>query len=168
MNFFFSAMSGSNLNEEVSKQEENVEYGDHLSNNLIEIDISEYETLISENKALKDMISSRVIERMNPPTDVISNEISFNEKSTIELSFYMKIILAITVIMLSLAFHIIYLSVASCLFYTNGSSKCWVKSWLGMPVYASFFIDLILYLLIDFQLVLIILILRSKIIELKR
>jgi len=161
-------MSGSNLNEEVSKQEENVEYGDHLSNNLIEIDISEYETLISENKALKDMISSRVIERMNPPTDVISNEISFNEKSTIELGFYMKIILAITVIMLSLAFHIIYLSVASCLFYTNGSSKCWVKSWLGMPVYASFFIDLTLYLLIGFQLVLIILILRSKIIELKR
>jgi len=161
-------MSGSNLNEKVSKQAERVEYGDHLSNNLIEIDFSEYETLLSENKALKEIISNRVIERINLPSDRELNETSVNEKSTIELSFYMKIILAITVIMLSLAFHIIYLSVASCLFYTNGSSKCWVKSWLGMPVYASFFIDLTLYLLIGFQLVLIILILRSKIIELKR
>ena len=65
--------------------------------------------------------------------------------------------------MLSLAFHIISLSVASCLFYTNGSSQCWIKSWLGIPVYASFFIDLTLYLLIGCQLVLIILILKTKI-----
>ena len=161
-------MSGSNLKEKVSKREEKIDYRDHLSKNLIEIQISEYETLISENKVLKEIISNRVIERMNPSSDIKSNEISVNEKSTIEISFYVKIILAITVIMLSLAFHIIYLSVASCLFYTNGSSKCWVKSWLGMPVYASFFIDLTLYLLIGFQLVLIILILRSKIFELKK
>ncbi len=101
---------------------------------------------------------------MSQPTE--PNEINYTKNSRIDLSFYVKIILAITVIMLSLAFHIVYLSVASCLFYTNGSSKCWIKSWLGMPVYASFFIDLTLYLLICFQLVLIILILRSKIIEL--
>ena len=163
--FFFSVMSGSKINEKTSIQEEKVDYGDHLSNNLIEIDLSKYETLLSENKALKDIISNRIIERINPSSDGKSNEISFNEKSTIDLSFYVKIIIAITVIMLSLAFHLIYLSVASCLFYTNGSSKCWIKSWLGMPVYASFFIDLTLYLLIGFQLVLIVLILRSKLSE---
>ena len=134
----------------------------------MEIDISEYEAVLSENKALKEIISSRVIEKINSPLNGNSNGISYTEKSSIDLGFYVKIILAITVIMLSLAFHIVYLSVASCLFYTNGSSNCWFKSWLGMPVNVSFFIDLTLYLLIGFQLVLVILILRSKIIELKK
>ena len=157
-------MSGSNIKEKISKQEEKGIYGDHSNKKLFEIDIGEYEALLSENKALKEIISDRVIERMSQSTE--PNEINYTKNSRIDLSFYVKIILAITVIMLSLAFHIVYLSVASCLFYTNGSSKCWIKSWLGMPVYASFFIDLTLYLLIYFQLVLIILILRSKIIEL--
>ena len=134
----------------------------------MEIDISEYKAVLSENKALKEIISSRVIEKIKSPLNGNSNGISYNEKSSIDLGFYVKIILAITVIMLSLAFHIVYLSVASCLFYTNGSSNCWFKSWLGMPVNVSFFIDLTLYLLIGFQLVLVILILRSKIIELKK
>ncbi len=123
---------------------------------------------MSENKTLKEIISNQGIERIDSSSHIHSNEVRTNEKSKTDISFYVKIILAITVIMLSLAFHIVYLSVASCLFYTNGDSKCWIKSWLGMPVYASFFIDLTLYLLIGFQLVLIILILRSKIIELKK
>lgn len=161
-------MSGSNIKEKISKQDKESDNRDQLSTNLIEIDFSEYETLLSENKALKDIISNRVIERINPSSDEKSNEVSGNDKSEIDIGFYVKIILAITVIMLSLAFHIIYLSVASCLFYTNGDQNCWIKSWLGMPVYASFFIDLTLYLLIGFQLILIILILRSKIIELKK
>ena len=161
-------MSGSNIKEKITKQVEKVGHGDKLSNGITEIDISEYEAVLSENKALKEIISNRVIERINSPSNGNSNGISYNEKTSIDLSFYVKIILAITVIMLSLAFHIVYLSVASCLFYTNGSSNCWFKSWLGMPVNVSFFIDLTLYLLIGFQLVLVILILRSKIIELKK
>jgi len=164
MYYFFSVKCGSNINEKIAKQVEKVDYGDQLSNAFMEIDISKYKAVLSENNALKEIISNHVIEKINLP----SNGISYNEKSSIDLSFYVKIILAITVIMLSLAFHIIYLSVASCLYYTEGSSDCWFKSWLGMPVYVSFFIDLTLYLLIGFQLVLIILILRSKIFELKR
>ena len=108
-----------------------------MSHKLIEIDISEYEALLSENRALKEIISDRIIERLSPTSEIGSNEIEHNKNSKIDLSFYVKVILAITLIMLSLAFHIVYLSVASCLFYTNGSSKCWIKSWLGMPVYAS-------------------------------
>lgn len=157
-------MSGSNIKGKILKQEEKSIYGDYLEKKLIEVGFDEYETLLSENKALKEIISDRVIERMGQSQE--KNQIEDIENSEIDLSFYVKIILAITVIMLALAFHIVYLSVASCLFYTNGSSKCWIKSWLGMPVYASFFIDLTLYLLIGFQLVLIILILRSKISEL--
>ncbi|MFX1338007.1 MAG: hypothetical protein ACFFDK_05320 [Promethearchaeota archaeon] len=158
-------MSGSNIKEKLLKPEEKSIYGDHSDKKLIKIEFDEYEALLSENKALKGLISDRIIEKMVRSPE--SNQKEYNKNSKIDLNFYVKIILAIIVIMLSLAFHIVYLSVASCLFYTNGSSDCWVKSWLGIPVYASFFIDLTLYLLIGFQLVLIILILRSKISELK-
>ena len=161
-------MSGSNIKEKILKQDKELDNRDQLSTNFIEIDFSEYEALLTENRALKDIISNRILEKINSSSDEELNEIRFNERNSIDLSFYVKIFLAITVIMLSLAFHIVYLSVASCLFYTNGDSKCWIKSWLGMPVYASFFIDFTLYLLIGFQLVLIILILRSKISELKK
>ena len=116
---------------------------------------------MSENQLLKQIISNHFNEKIDTGKKISSSE--FDDHTHHDYSFYMKIILAIAVIMLSLAFHIISLSVASCLFYTNGSSQCWIKSWLGIPVYASFFIDLTLYLLIGCQLVLIILILKTKI-----
>ncbi|TFG30364.1 MAG: hypothetical protein EU532_01050 [Promethearchaeota archaeon] len=144
-----------------SNQQEKIKSPIQGYNHLIEVDKSEYQGLLSENLLLKQIISNHFNEKFDNGKKISSSE--FKGHIHHDYGFYMKIILAIAVIILSLAFHIVYLSVASCLFYTNGSSQCWIKSWLGIPVYASFFIDLTLYLLIGCQLVLIILILKTKI-----
>ena len=43
-------MSGSNIKKKISKQDKKLDFKDQLSNNFIEIDFSEYEALLSENK----------------------------------------------------------------------------------------------------------------------
>lgn len=76
--------------------------------------------------------------------------------------FYFQIFLGILVIVLSLGFHILYLSVTSCLMYNDGNPFCWIVSWLGIDIHASFYLDIILYSLIGVQIIIIILIIRDK------
>ena len=160
-------MINSKINDKISKTQEKPTCVDQWNTDLIKIHRHEYETLISQNKFLSELLSGFVNRGVNSSSEKLSTKTIDKKQLKTDYGFYAKIIIAITVIMLALAFHIVYLSVASCLFYTNGNSECWIKSWLGMPVYASFFIDLTLYLLIGFQLILIIMILKSKIEDIK-
>lgn len=155
-------MIGSNIKDKVSRQERIPKYGESSKNETLQLNRDEYEALLSENEILKKIISDRIFENRSSSTNSSSSDFGVTMKQKTDFTFYLKIILAISVIILALAFHIVYLSVASCLFYTNGSSGCWIKSWLGMTVNASFFIDLTLYLLIGLQVLLIILIIKHK------
>ncbi|MFX0070985.1 MAG: hypothetical protein ACFFAO_07840 [Candidatus Hermodarchaeota archaeon] len=155
-------MISSNSKDEALKSD-NKDIYDEKNKNYIEIANHEYESLVSENRALKSIISSSFIKRLEVSSNKESDEVQYGKKTKADIGFYIKIILAISVIILSLAFHIVYLSVTSCLYHTNGSSQCWIKSWLGTRVNASFFIDLTLYLLIGLQLILIVLIIKNKI-----
>ncbi|UCC20611.1 MAG: hypothetical protein JSV62_04805 [Promethearchaeota archaeon] len=82
-------------------------------------------------------------------------------------SFYLQIFLGIFVIILSLGFHLLYLSVTSCLMYNEGKSFCWIANWLGFNIHASLFLDIVLYSLIAVQIILILIIVRNKIHEIK-
>jgi len=118
--------------------------------------------LTIENKVLKSLINGE--EQKNLKLSPKEKQVLFNlfKNSKLGKSFYFQIILGIFIIVLSLGFHILYLSVTNCLFYNGGDSGCWIKNWLGIDIHASFFIDLILYLLIALQSLLIILIIRGK------
>jgi len=125
------------------------------------------EQVIAENKTLKDLIIQNAIKNHQLST---AERVPFktsleNEKSN--KSFYIQIIMGIFVIILSLAFHIVYLAVTSCLMYTNGDPNCWYQNWLGIDTHTSFFIDLVLYSLIFIQSILIISIIRNKLLEKK-
>ena len=117
----------------------------------------EKQTLLNENKILKNLIieylKKKEIFSLNPS---VKNE-------SVKKVVYFQIILGILVIVLSLGFHILYLSVADCLLFNNGSPGCWIKSWLGINIHASFFLDILLYSLIAIQILLIVLIVKNHI-----
>jgi hypothetical protein len=126
---------------------------------------NKFHHLNEENKVLKDIIIEKQDRDFQTSlNDKADGNIRLNR---VKRSFYIKIILGLLVIILSLGFHIVYLAVTDCLLYNDGNPGCWIKSWLGINIHASFFIDLFLYLLIFLQSILIILIIRSKINEVR-
>jgi len=118
--------------------------------------------LIFRNSVLKKKVSDLEQEKnLNAQINEVKYERGFKFKSYI----YAQIVIAISVIILALAFHIVYLSVTDCLLYNEGNPNCWYKSWAGIRVHASFFIDLTLYLLIGAQIILILLLIRKALHE---
>ncbi len=118
--------------------------------------------LIKENGILKNLI----IENTKPKFkgsliegDLLKPVVKYPK---IGKSFYIQIFLGIFVIILSLGFHILYLSVTSCLTYSDGNTNCWIVNWLGIDIHASFYLDVFLYSLIAIQITLIFLIIRTK------
>ncbi|MFX0037627.1 MAG: hypothetical protein ACFE9I_18560 [Candidatus Hermodarchaeota archaeon] len=121
--------------------------------------------LQQENNLLKDVIIENNKKKFQ---DSLKEGESLNpgiKYQKIGKSFYAQIILGISVIILTLGFHIVYLAVTSCLLYNNGDFGCWVANWLGIDIHASFYIDIILYSLIIIQVTLLILIIRNKLNE---
>lgn len=116
----------------------------------------ENQNLLNEKKFLKELI----IDQLKKNKNLISNPPLRNR--SVSKNLYFQIILGIIVIILSLGFHILYLSVTDCLLFTNGDPGCWIKNWLGMNVHASFYLDLLLYSLIGLQVILIILIIKNQ------
>ncbi|NVM36470.1 MAG: hypothetical protein HWN81_12800 [Candidatus Lokiarchaeota archaeon] len=119
--------------------------------------------LKQENSILKNIVienSKEKFENSLVKEDLLNNVV---KSPKIGKSFYFQIILGISVIVLILGFHILYLAVTSCLMYNDGNSGCWIVSWLGIDLHASFYLDVILYSLIAFQVLLIVLIIRDKI-----
>ena len=145
---------GDNLNEQDNYTELIQKYN-QLNN--------ENQHLFEENKVLKNLILEK--QDYNFQYSINNKENIRIHPNRIKRSFYIQIVLSLLVIILSLGFHIVYLAVTDCLMYTDGNPDCWIKSWLGISIHASFFIDLFLYSLIFLQSILIILIIRSKINE---
>ncbi len=94
-----------------------------------------------------------------------STDFQPHKNMKIKKSFYVQIILAIGIIVLSLGFHILYMSVADCLLFTDGDPACFYKSWMGIKIHASFYLDLMLYSIIISVSILIILIIKNMIYE---
>ncbi|MFX1322150.1 MAG: hypothetical protein ACFFAQ_10955 [Promethearchaeota archaeon] len=126
---------------------------------------NEYHHLSEKNKVLKELILEKQDNNFQSSLND-KKDVNFHPNRT-KRSFYIQIILGLLVIILSLGFHIVYLGVTDCLLYNDGNPDCWIKSWLGIGIHASFYIDLFLYSLIFLQSLLIILIIRSKISEFK-
>lgn len=121
--------------------------------------------LVQENSILKDLVVENTKEKF--VNSLIRTNLlnPVNKYPKIGKSFYAQVILGISVIILSLGFHILYLAVTSCLMYTDGNPGCWIVSWLGIDLHASFYLDVMLYSLIGIQVILIILIIRDKILK---
>ncbi|MFX1315943.1 MAG: hypothetical protein ACFE9T_08775 [Promethearchaeota archaeon] len=126
---------------------------------------NENQNLIEENKVLKKLILEK--QDYNSQSSIKNDDNILISHLKIKRSFYIQIVLGLLVIILSLGFHIVYLAVTDCLLYNEGNPDCWIKSWLGINLHASLFIDLFLYALIFIQSLLIILIIRSKINEVR-
>jgi len=118
--------------------------------------------LVFRNSILKKKVSELEDEKI---LNAQINDIKYKRSFTFKSYFYAQIVIAISVIILALAFHIVYLSVTDCLLYNEGNSSCWYKSWAGIPIHASFFIDLTLYSLIGAQIILILLLIRKALHE---
>jgi hypothetical protein len=128
----------------------------------------EYEKLKTQNNKLNyenEMLKKLIIENSKkqlPGSLIKVNPINpTNNYPKLGKVFYIQIILGISIIILSLGFHLLYLAVTSCLMYTDGDFSCWIVNWLGIDLHASFYLDLMLYLLIIFQVILIILLIRN-------
>ena len=117
----------------------------------------ENQKLLQESKILKDLI----IENAKKNDQISNNSDNSQKNSEFKNSFYFQIIIGITVIILSLGFHILYLAITDCLLYNGGDSGCWIKNWLGIDIHGSFFLDVMLYSLIALQFLLIMLIIRN-------
>jgi hypothetical protein len=135
------------------------EYNDHEL-------ITQINLLKRENENLKDLIIDHVKKesRKSPHQPSLTNIPVKNQPN--KKGLYFQIILAISVIILSLGFHILYLSVTDCLLFSGGDSGCWIKNWLGMDIHASFYLDLFLYSLIAIEVLLILLIIRNYLVSL--
>jgi len=123
--------------------------------------------LVQENRLLKDLIVENIKEKFANSLiggDLLKPVIKYPK---VGISFYTQVILGISVIILSLGFHILYLAVTSCLMYTDGSPGCWIVSWLGIDLHASFYLYIMLYSLIAIQVILIMLIIRDKFLKKK-
>ena len=166
-------MSDTGLNKERLELEVNIESKDKLNKGYSDIYIkyNELKTenfkLKQENTILKDIVIENTREKHENSLiseDLLAPVVKFPK---IEKSFYFQIILGITVIVLILGFHILYLAVTSCLMYNDGNPGCWIVSWLGIDLHASFYLDVMLYSLIGLQMILIILIIRDKFLKKK-
>ena len=125
----------------------------------------ENQTLLKESKILKDLVVDRAKKNYQKSSDQAFILDPPVKNPSIRKSFYFQIILGIIVIILSLGFHILYLSVTDCLLFNNGDPGCWIKNWLGINIHASFYLDILLYSLIAIQVLLIILIIRNQVTE---
>ncbi|MHA2181692.1 MAG: hypothetical protein ACXAAH_09740 [Promethearchaeota archaeon] len=124
----------------------------------------ENQTLKNETRILKEIVLESTRKNHQSETRDIT-DLQPHENMKIKKSFYVQIILAIGIIILSLGFHILYLSVADCLLFNSGDPSCYYKSWMGLRIHASFFLDLMLYSIIASVSVLIILMIRSMVSE---
>ncbi|MHA2005816.1 MAG: hypothetical protein ACW980_00755 [Promethearchaeota archaeon] len=145
---------------EINKRNDNV---DLIYSDLLD----KYSRLEEENQNLKE--ESRILKEVVIEKAKNHNQISNTEKINIKSQkilrlkpiFYIQIIIGIGIIVLSLGFHILYLSVTDCLLFEDGDPTCWHKNWLGIEIHVSFYLDLVLYSLIGLTSILIILIIRS-------
>jgi hypothetical protein len=121
----------------------------------------ENQKLLEESRILKDLIIENA--KKNNQISIIEtgNLDNSHKNSEFKNSFYFQIIIGITVIVLSLGFHILYLAITDCLLYKGGDPGCWIKNWLGINIHGSFFLDVMLYSLIALQFLLIMLIIRN-------
>jgi hypothetical protein len=125
----------------------------------------ENQSLIKESKILKELILDNAKKNYQKTMDQALLLDPPVRNLNIKKIFYFQIILGILVIVLSLGFHILYLSVTDCLLFNNGDLGCWIKNWLGLNIHASFYLDILLYSLITLQILLIILIIRNQLAE---
>jgi len=158
-------MSKSRLTKKNLEFEEQADRNDKYYMNLVEKYNQlkeENQNLSDESKILKDLIIERTKKNYQISLIEAGNLNNSHKNSEIKNSFYIQIILGIIVIVLSLGFHILYLSITDCLLYNGGDSGCWIKNWLGIDIHASFYLDVMLYSLIALQSLLIILIIRTQ------
>jgi hypothetical protein len=120
----------------------------------------ENKTLRSENEILRDIILGEA-KKNHQSLLSDSTNIQIPKLLKIKKSFYAQIILSIGIIVLALGFHILYLSVTDCLLFTGGDPACFYKSWMGIKIHASLFLDLMLYSIIISVSILIILTIRN-------
>jgi len=161
-------MSKTGVNEDKLELESNIDSKDKFDKNYSDLYIKYNELKIEnyklkqENNILKDIVIDKTKEELENSLikdDLLNPVVKFPK---IGKSFYFQIILGISVIVLILGFHILYLAVTSCLLYNEGSPNCWIVSWLGIDLHASFYLDLMLYSLIGIQVILLLLIIRDK------
>lgn len=161
-------MSKTGLNEDKLELEINIDSKDKFNKNYSDLYIKYNELKIEnynlkqENSILKDIVIDKTKEELENSLikdDLLNPVVKFPK---IGKSFYFQIILGISVIVLILGFHILYLAVTSCLMYNEGSPNCWIVSWLGIDLHASFYLDLMLYSLVGIQVILLLLIIRDK------
>jgi hypothetical protein len=150
-------MSKSKLEKDIDLELVNSNDLNYLSQKNRELFNKNHE-LVFRNSILKKKVSELEDEKI---LNAQINDIKYKRSFTFKSYFYAQVIIAISVIILALAFHIVYLSITDCLFYTEGNSDCWLKSWAGITIHASFFIDLTLYLLIGAQTILVLLLIRK-------
>jgi len=156
-------MSDSRLRKDNLEIEEEIDY---LGVNPREI-LERYSRLKEENQSLKNeskILKDIVLEETKKNHQMsIKESINFQPHKNIKIkrSFYFQIILAIGIIVLSLGFHILYISVADCLLFKDGDPACFYKSWMGIRIHASFYLDLMLYSIIISVSILILLIIRN-------
>jgi len=157
-------MSDSRLRKDNLEIEEEIDIGDLISRKLLD----KYSRLKEENQTLKN--ESRILKDIFLEEKTKNYQMSIRESTDfqphkgmkIKKSFYVQIILSIGIIVLSLGFHILYMSVADCLLFKDGDPICFYKSWMGLEIHASFFLDLMLYSIIISVSILILLIIRNK------
>ena len=129
--------------------------------------LEKYSKLKEENQILKNegrILKEIVLEEKKKNHQMINRESTDfqpHKNMKIKKSFYVQIILAIGIIVLSLGFHILYMSVADCLLFKDGDPACFYKSWMGLEIHASFYLDLMLYSIIISVSILILLIIRN-------
>ncbi|MFX0082359.1 MAG: hypothetical protein ACFE94_11475 [Candidatus Hodarchaeota archaeon] len=153
-------MSNSGLRKKNLELEKQVDRKDNNNLNLVEKYNQlkeENQNLLEERKILKELL----VENVKKDHQVSLLEVD-DLKDCHKNTFYFQIVLGILVIVLSLGFHILYLSITDCLLYSGGDQECWIKNWLGIDIHGSFFLDVMLYSLIVFQILLIILIIRNQ------
>ena len=124
----------------------------------------ENQSLKNESKILKDIVLEET-KKNHQMSLKESINLQPHKNIKIKRSFYFQIILAIGIIVLSLGFHILYMSVADCLLFKDGDPACFYKSWMGIRIHASFYLDLMLYSIIISVSILIILIIKNMIYE---
>ena len=164
-------MSNTGLSKENSELEINSGRLEQLDIGYIDLQIkynelkTENYKLKQENSILKDVVVDNNKEEFQNSLfekDLLNPVLEFPK---IGKSLYIQIILGISVIVLSLGFHILYLAVTSGLMYNDGDPSSWIVSWLGIDLHASLFLDLMLYSLILLQVILIVLIIRNTLVK---
>lgn len=76
--------------------------------------------------------------------------------------FWVQLVIRVLVIMLVLGFHTLYVAITICLMNSGGSSRCWIVSWLGVNIHASFYIDVVLYSIIMVEVISMLILIRNK------